>query len=69
MCDTEKNPLRCVVLVGEVGRAVSCSIYTQRSSACREFEAGTEACNKARALHVYYTCKFINVCIGLVAYF
>jgi Fe-S-cluster containining protein len=51
MRGTEKKPPRCVALVGEVGRAVSCSIYTQRSSTCREFEAGTEACNKARTLH------------------
>ncbi len=51
MKGTERKPARCVALTGDVGREVSCSIYEQRSSTCREFEAGTEDCNRARALH------------------
>jgi uncharacterized protein len=49
MAGTEKSPVRCVALQGEVGKQVSCAIYAQRSSTCREFEAGTDACNRARA--------------------
>ncbi|MBM3351008.1 MAG: YkgJ family cysteine cluster protein [Betaproteobacteria bacterium] len=51
MRGTERKPSRCVALLGEVGRAVSCNIYEQRSSTCREFDAGTEACNRARQQH------------------
>jgi len=51
MQGTETNPARCVALTGEVGDSVSCRIYSQRSSTCREFESGTEACNKARQKH------------------
>ena len=32
----QKHP-RCVALKGEVGRTVTCSIYAERSTACREF--------------------------------
>ncbi len=48
MAGTEKRPTRCVALEGELGKAVSCAIYPQRSSTCREFEAGEERCNTAR---------------------
>ncbi|NOT15083.1 MAG: YkgJ family cysteine cluster protein [Methylotenera sp.] len=51
MKGTQTKPSRCVALLGEIGHKVSCSIYEQRSSTCREFEAGTEACNKARLQH------------------
>lgn len=30
--------LRCIALEGEVGLQVSCSIYHQRPSTCREFD-------------------------------
>ncbi|MBT9266122.1 YkgJ family cysteine cluster protein [Pseudomonas sp. MG-9] len=49
-----KSP-RCTALVGEVGSNVQCSIYEQRSSPCREFEASWENgeqnvdCDAARA--------------------
>ena len=55
----QKNP-RCLALTGEIGTAVSCSIYSQRPSPCREFgvhwhnqqisfEPGDlERCNRAR---------------------
>ena len=51
MKGTEQKPVHCVALVGVVGREVSCNIYEQRSSTCREFEAGSEACNRARSMH------------------
>jgi Fe-S-cluster containining protein len=51
MKNTEANPVRCIALKGEIGSTVTCSIYSERSSTCREFEAGTEACNKARLQH------------------
>ncbi len=57
MLGTESKPARCVKLEGEVGKGVSCSMYEQRSSTCREFEASwvegqpNEACDRARAAH------------------
>jgi len=51
------QPPRCVALCGTVGEAVSCSIYDQRPSPCREFGALASvgiyeaACNRARARH------------------
>lgn len=51
MRGTERKPVRCVALLGEVGVQVGCGIYPQRSSTCREFSAGTPECDKARALH------------------
>jgi Fe-S-cluster containining protein len=49
MQGTEKSPVRCVALEGEIGKSVGCRIYPNRSSTCREFEAGSEECNRARA--------------------
>lgn len=49
MRGTEHRPSRCSALEGEVGQQVGCAIYPLRSSTCREFEAGTSACNAARA--------------------
>jgi len=57
MTGTNSDTPRCIALVGEVGRAVSCSIYAQRSSTCREFARDGEngvaspACARARARH------------------
>ena len=42
---------RCAALVGKVGEKASCGIYEWRPSPCREFSAGSEACNKARVRH------------------
>lgn len=39
MLGTDCKPTRCIGLVGEVGSTVQCSIYDQRSSTCREFDA------------------------------
>ena len=51
MKGTEQKPVHCIALMGVVGREVSCSIYEQRSSTCRQFEAGSEDCIKARKIH------------------
>lgn len=51
MKGTEKSPVKCIALTGEVGQEVSCSIYNLRSSTCREFEAGTSDCDRARAMY------------------
>ncbi|MEY4750030.1 MAG: hypothetical protein RIQ60_2244 [Pseudomonadota bacterium] len=54
MRGTLAKPVRCVALKGELGKTVSCGIYTQRPSACRKFDAwladGTpdERCQLAR---------------------
>jgi hypothetical protein len=48
----QKNP-RCIALQGEIGKAVYCSIYQDRSSVCRNFSVAdnpdpNHGCNKAR---------------------
>jgi len=55
MRGTNSAAPRCVALQGDVGGCVSCGIYEQRPTPCREFtlsgEAGihNEACDRARA--------------------
>lgn len=55
MRGTNAREPRCVALQGEPGGCVSCGIYAQRPSPCREFamsgESGVynEACDRARA--------------------
>ena len=51
MRGTLHEPVRCVALQGEVGRAVACAIYPQRASPCHEVQAGDEKCLRARARH------------------
>lgn len=57
MIGTNTRTPRCVALEGEVGGCVSCGIYEQRPTPCREFamsgENGewNEACDRARARH------------------
>ena len=51
MRGTERKPVRCVALEGEIGQSSICRIYEQRSSTCREFEMGDERCQQARAAH------------------
>jgi Fe-S-cluster containining protein len=48
MRGTDQHPSHCVALRGKVGEQVSCGIYEQRSSTCKEVIAGDEQCNKAR---------------------
>ncbi|MDE8554833.1 YkgJ family cysteine cluster protein [Pantoea vagans] len=55
MHGTNDRAPRCVALQGDIGGCVSCGIYEQRPTPCREFsmsgEAGihNEACDRARA--------------------
>lgn len=55
MAGTNQSEPRCVALQGVVGERVTCTIYPERPSPCREFNynGGTteynEGCDKARA--------------------
>ncbi|ECG8590271.1 YkgJ family cysteine cluster protein [Salmonella enterica subsp. salamae] len=55
MAGTNQKQPRCKALIGTPGESVSCAIYENRPSPCREFsisgEGGevNEACNRARA--------------------
>ena len=49
MAGTEVAPVRCIALAGEIGQAVGCRIYDQRSTTCRSVEPGDSQCRKARA--------------------
>jgi Fe-S-cluster containining protein len=55
MLGTDCKSVRCTALEGEVGTGTRCSIYEQRSSTCREFEASwthgqhNPDCDAARA--------------------
>ena len=57
MRGTDRAPPRCVALVGEIGRAVQCAIYSDRPDPCRDFSpdgvAGirNDACTRARRRH------------------
>ncbi|WP_342129072.1 YkgJ family cysteine cluster protein [Hydrogenophaga sp. OTU3427] len=51
MRGTDHSPPRCAALTGRVGVKVACGIYEWRSSPCREFEAGSDACQRARQRH------------------
>ncbi|MGL5223208.1 MAG: YkgJ family cysteine cluster protein [Plesiomonas shigelloides] len=57
MQGTGQRPARCVALTGQIGESVSCSMYHQRSSTCRQFAMSGENgvhnpdCDKARAAH------------------
>ena len=51
MRGTDHVPIRCAALTGQVGVRTGCGIYEWRPSPCREFEAGSAACNRARQRH------------------
>jgi uncharacterized protein len=57
MCGTDLRKPRCVALQGEVGRSVSCAIYVQRPSVCRELMPSwsqgesISQCDRARQAH------------------
>jgi Fe-S-cluster containining protein len=51
MRGTEKSPVRCIALEGDVGRKVGCTIYPARPATCREFAAFTPECDKARGAY------------------
>lgn len=48
---TDYLPPRCAALTGRVGERSACGIYEWRPSPCREFEAGSAACTRARLRH------------------
>ena len=51
MKGTEGFRKRCIALEGNVGVNVTCRIYDQRPSPCREVAAGSDQCQRARARH------------------
>ena len=57
MAGTVRNPRRCVALRGTIGVEVSCAIYSQRPTPCRDFAPGADAghgdprCGDARRRH------------------
>lgn len=57
MKGTLTSPARCVALDGAIGDCVSCSIYPNRPTPCRELEPWDEhgqpdeKCSRARAAH------------------
>ena len=51
MAGTNQPVPRCHSLVGQVGQRVSCGLYEQRPSPCRELQPGEEKCNQARLRH------------------
>jgi Fe-S-cluster containining protein len=51
MAGTKHDGGRCVALSGMIGTEVSCTIYADRSSACREFGDESARCDQARARH------------------
>ena len=48
---TDHASPRCAALSGPIGQRVACGIYEWRPSPCREFEAGSPACLRARQRH------------------
>lgn len=51
MRGTDHSPPRCAALYGRVGEKATCGIYEWRPSPCREFEEGSDACQRARQRH------------------
>lgn len=51
MRGTDHLPVRCAALTGQIGSRAACGIYEWRPSPCREFEAGSAACEQARRRH------------------
>ena len=51
MRGTDQARPRCAALVGTIGQQVSCGIYEWRPNPCHELDAGSDACERARARH------------------
>ncbi|GKT01486.1 YkgJ family cysteine cluster protein [Acidovorax sp. SUPP3434] len=51
MRGTDHASPRCAALTGTVGVRAACGIYEWRPSPCREFEAGSDVCRRARQRH------------------
>lgn len=53
----EKSPRKCIALSGQIGKRASCTIYENRPTPCRDFQASYEdgvqnkRCDEARAAH------------------
>jgi len=50
MRGTDHSPPRCAALTGKLGEKALCGIYEWRPSPCREFEEGSDACQRARRM-------------------
>ena len=48
MKGTNQKNSRCIMLSGEIGQQVSCTMYEQRSSSCKGVQTGDSQCRKAR---------------------
>jgi uncharacterized protein len=48
-CTTKGGGAACIALRGELGEEVECAIYEHRPEACRNFQAGSTACEMARS--------------------
>jgi uncharacterized protein len=46
---TSKNCDRCIALEGTLGEKVSCNVYENRPSVCKNFEIGSKLCLDARS--------------------
>jgi hypothetical protein len=51
LAGTNAKAPRCVALRGALGERVTCAVYAQRPTPCRELEIGDDKCNRARARH------------------
>lgn len=51
MVGTDASEPRCVALKGDIGKEVTCTIYSGRPSPCREFDVTHDACQRARQRH------------------
>jgi uncharacterized protein len=51
MRGTDHSPTRCAALTGQIGSQVACGIYEWRPNPCHELQAGSDACERARARH------------------
>jgi Fe-S-cluster containining protein len=51
MAGTNQPVPRCHALQGQLGQWVSCGLYAQRPSPCRELQPGEPKCNQARLRH------------------
>ncbi len=53
----EKSGNRCIALGGKIGKTVGCTVYSNRPSPCRKFQASyadgkpNKRCDEARAAH------------------
>lgn len=66
MRGTDEAKPRCIALKGQIGEAVSCSIYADRPSPCREFAPyaalgmSEPACDRARVRHGLLPIKLVS---------